>query len=90
MQAVTVRQITSNAILILGYPTRIISESYTDEQIYADVMVNINKTFADNKFSLVANVGASVNDTKSKELSYLAAGDFGTNCPKALSCDKTL
>ena len=42
----------------------------TDEQIYADVMVNINKTFADNKFSLVANVGASVNDTKSKELSY--------------------
>ena len=25
----------------------------TDEQIYADVMVNINKTFADNKFSLV-------------------------------------
>ena len=27
MQAVTVRQITSNAILILGYPTRIISES---------------------------------------------------------------
>ena len=42
----------------------------TDEQIYADVMVNINKTFADNKFSLVANVGASINDTKSKELSY--------------------
>lgn len=27
MQAVTVRQITSNAILILGYPTRIILES---------------------------------------------------------------
>lgn len=41
-----------------------------DEQIYADVMLNINKTFADNNFSLVANIGASINDTKSNELSY--------------------
>lgn len=42
----------------------------TDEQLYADVILNINKTFADNKFSLVANLGASINDVKSKELSY--------------------
>ena len=42
----------------------------TNEQIYADVMLNINKTFADNRFSLVANIGASINDTKMKELGY--------------------
>ena len=42
----------------------------TDEQLYADVILNINKTFADNKFSLVANLGASMNVVTSKELSY--------------------
>ena len=42
----------------------------TNEQIYADVMLNIDKTFADNRFSLVANIGASINDTKMKELGY--------------------
>ncbi len=42
----------------------------TNEQIYADIMLNINKTFANDKFSLVANIGASINDTKMKELSY--------------------
>ena len=41
----------------------------TDEQIYADVMVNVNKTFGDD-WSLVANVGASINDERSRELSY--------------------
>lgn len=40
-----------------------------DEQIYADVMVNVNKTFGDD-WSLVANVGASINDVRSRELSY--------------------
>ena len=40
-----------------------------DEQIYADVMVNVDKTFGDD-WSLVANVGASINDVRSRELSY--------------------
>ena len=40
-----------------------------DTQTYADVMVNINKTFGDD-WSLQANVGASVNNVKSDELSY--------------------
>ena len=40
-----------------------------DEQIYADVMVNVNKTFGE-EWSLVANVGASINDVRSRELSY--------------------
>lgn len=41
----------------------------TDWQTYADVMLNINKTFGED-WSLVANIGASVNNTKSDELSY--------------------
>ena len=40
-----------------------------DEQIYADVMLNVNKTFGE-EWSLVANVGASINDVRSRELSY--------------------
>ena len=32
-------------------------------------MVNVNKTFGDD-WSLVANVGASINDVRSRELSY--------------------
>ena len=38
-------------------------------QTYGDVMVNVNKTFGDD-WSLQANVGASVNNVKSDELSY--------------------
>lgn len=40
-----------------------------DSQTYADVMANINKTFGDD-WSLQANVGASINNVKSDELSY--------------------
>ena len=40
-----------------------------DEQIYADVMANVNKTFGE-EWSRVANVGASINDVRSRELSY--------------------
>ena len=40
-----------------------------DTQTYADVMVNINKTFGDD-WSLQANIGASINNVKSDELSY--------------------
>lgn len=40
-----------------------------ETQVYADVMLNINKTFGED-WSLVANIGASVNDTKSDELSF--------------------
>ncbi len=35
----------------------------TDNQTYADILVNINKNFGED-FSLVANIGASVSDTK--------------------------
>ena len=38
-------------------------------QTYGDLMVNIDKTFGDD-WSLQANVGASVNNVKSDELSY--------------------
>ena len=40
-----------------------------DTQTYADVMVNINKTFGDD-WSLQANVGASINNVKTDLLSY--------------------
>ena len=40
-----------------------------DTQTYADVMVNVNKTFGDD-WSLQANVGASINNVKTDLLSY--------------------
>ena len=40
-----------------------------DSQTYADVMANINKTFGDD-WTLQANLGASINNVKSDELSY--------------------
>ena len=40
-----------------------------DSQTYADVMANINKTLGDD-WSLQANIGASINNVKSDELSY--------------------
>ena len=40
-----------------------------DSQTYGDVMVNVNKTFGDD-WTLQANVGASINNVKSDELSY--------------------
>ncbi len=40
-----------------------------DTQTYGDLMVNIDKTFGDD-WSLQANVGASVNNVKTDELSY--------------------
>ena len=40
-----------------------------DTQTYADVMVNIDKTFGDD-WSLQANVGASINNVKTDLLSY--------------------
>ena len=40
-----------------------------DTQTYADVMVNIDKTFGDD-WSLQANVGASINNVKTDMLSY--------------------
>ena len=40
-----------------------------DTQTYADVIVNVNKTFGDD-WSLQANVGASINNVKTDLLSY--------------------
>lgn len=40
-----------------------------DTQTYADVMLNINKTFGED-WSLNANIGASINNIKTDELSY--------------------
>ena len=40
-----------------------------DSQTYGDVMVNVNKTFGDD-WSLQANLGTSINNVKSDELSY--------------------
>ncbi len=40
-----------------------------DTQTYADVMLNINKTFGSD-WSLTANIGASINNIKTDEMSY--------------------
>ena len=40
-----------------------------DTQTYADIMLNVNKTFGKD-WSLVANVGASINDIKTDEMRY--------------------
>ena len=40
-----------------------------DTQTYADIMLNINKTFGED-WSLNANIGASINNIKTDELSY--------------------
>ncbi len=40
-----------------------------DSQTYGDVMVNVNKTFGDD-WSLQTNLGTSINNVKSDELSY--------------------
>ncbi len=40
-----------------------------DSQTYGDVMLNIDKTFGDD-WSLQANIGASINNVKTDELSY--------------------
>lgn len=39
-------------------------ESLKDYNVYADVIANISKNFIDDKLSLNANVGASINDTR--------------------------
>ena len=48
-----------------------------DTQTYADVMVNINKTFGDD-WSLQANVGASINNVKTDLLSYSSTSSTWT------------
>ncbi|MCM1501172.1 MAG: SusC/RagA family TonB-linked outer membrane protein [Bacteroidales bacterium] len=40
-----------------------------DTQTYADIMLNVNKTFGQD-WSLVANIGASINDIRTDELQY--------------------
>ena len=40
-----------------------------DTQTYADIMLNVNKTFGKD-WSLVANLGASINDIKTDEMRY--------------------
>ena len=47
-----------------GYP-----EMCIRDRTYADLMVNINKTFGED-WSLNANIGASINNIKTDELSY--------------------
>ena len=61
---------TSNPTLLEGSTKGFYAESRrSDKQIYGDVMLNINKTFGDD-WSLNANIGASINDMKSDELTY--------------------
>lgn len=40
-----------------------------DAQVYADIIANINKTFGED-WSLVANIGASINNIKTNTLTY--------------------
>ncbi|MEG0807014.1 MAG: SusC/RagA family TonB-linked outer membrane protein, partial [Alistipes sp.] len=61
---------SSNTTITDGGRNGHYTESRTyDTQTYADVMVNINKTFGDD-WSLQANVGASLNNIKTDALSY--------------------
>lgn len=61
---------TSNPTLLEGSSKGFYAESRrSDKQIYGDVMLNINKTFGDD-WSLNANIGASINDIKTDELTY--------------------
>ena len=61
---------TSNTTLTDGGSNGHYTEARTYEsQTYADVMVNINKSFGED-WTLQANIGASVNNIKSDEMSY--------------------
>ena len=61
---------TSSPTMLEGSTKGFYAESRRlDKQIYGDVMLNINKTFGDD-WSLNANIGASINDVKSDELTY--------------------
>ena len=61
---------SSNATLLEGSTQGFYGESRRfDKQTYGDLMVNIDKTFGED-WSLHANVGASINDTRSDELTY--------------------
>jgi tonB-linked outer membrane protein, susC/ragA family len=55
-----------------------------DTQTYADIMVNINKTFGDD-WSLQANVGASINNVKIDQLSYRGP-DSGKRIAERVQC----
>ncbi len=61
---------SSNPTLLEGSDQGFYAEARRyDKQIYGDIMLNINKTFGEN-WSFNANVGASVNDTRTDELTY--------------------
>lgn len=61
---------SSNSTITEGGNNGHYTEARTyDTQTYADVMLNIDKTFAD-KYSLVVNLGASINNIKTDELRY--------------------
>lgn len=61
---------SSNATITEGGKNGHYTEARTnDTQTYADLMVNIDKTFAQD-YSIVANLGASINYIASDELRY--------------------
>lgn len=61
---------SSNSTITEGGNNGHYTEARTnDAQTYADIMLNIDKTFADD-YSLVANVGASINYIATDELRY--------------------
>lgn len=61
---------SSNATITEGGKNGHYTEARTnDTQTYADLMVNIDKTFAQ-EYSIVANLGASINYISSDELRY--------------------
>lgn len=61
---------SSNATITEGGKNGHYTEARTnDTQTYADLMVNIDKTFAQ-EYSIVANIGASINYIASDELRY--------------------
>ncbi len=60
--------------LFAGDFGRYYNNLYTTQQIYGDVMANVNKSFFDDKLSLTATLGASIEDMKYR--ASLVGGDL--------------
>ena len=68
------RNYASTLGLFAGDKGRYYNNHYTTMQRYADVLVNIHKTFADDKISLNVTLGASIEDYKHR--ATLLGGDL--------------
>lgn len=71
------RNYASTSGLFAGETGRYFHNQNTTNQTYADVLLNVNKTFKENLVSLTATLGASVEDYAYKQ-TYIAGDLLGT------------